>query len=83
VKDGNIFLIFNDSGENLFVKPGDKIKQFELKGKDALVVLATVDNKGNVAREALFSPERRDAILRPKDCVELSNDQMFIYASRK
>jgi hypothetical protein len=83
VKDGNIFLIFNDSGENLFVKPGDKIKQFELKGKDALVVLATVDNKGNVAREALFSPERRDAILRPKDCVELSNDKMFIYASRK
>jgi hypothetical protein len=83
VKGGRIYLLFNDSGENLFVKPGDKIKQFELKGKDALVSLATIDAEGNVKREALFSPERRDVVLRPKDCVELSNDDMFIYASRK
>ena len=82
VKGGKIYLVFNDSGENLFVKSGDKIKQFELKGKDALVVLATIDNDGNASREALFSPERRDVILRPKDCVELKNQDMFIYASR-
>ena len=30
-----------------------------------------------------FAPERRDVILRPKDCVELSDDKIFIYASRK
>lgn len=83
VKGSNIYLVFNDSGENLFIKPGDKIKQFELNGKDALVVLATIDSDGKVSREALFSPERRDVILRPKDCVELKNQDMFIYASRK
>jgi len=83
VKGDKIYFIFNDSGKNLFLKPGDKIDQFELKGKDALVVLATVDNEGNVTREALFSPEKRDVVLRPKDCVELSNDDMLIYASRK
>ena len=83
VKDGRIYLVFNDSGENLFVKSGDKIKQFELKGKDALVVLATVDGDGSVSREALFTPDRRDVILRPKDCVQLKDDAMFIYASRK
>ncbi len=82
VKGSNIYLVFNDSGENLFVKPGDKIKQFELKGKDALVVLATMDRDGKVSREALFSPDRRDVILRPKDCVELKNQDMFIYANR-
>lgn len=83
VKGDKLYLVFNDSGENLFLKPGDKVKQFEVTGEDALVVLATVDRNGEVAREALFSPERRDVILRPMDCVELDNKDMFIYASRK
>ncbi|MBS1546984.1 MAG: hypothetical protein JST38_07290 [Bacteroidetes bacterium] len=83
VKGSNIYLVFNDTGENLFLKPGDKVKQFSLTGKDALVVLATIDSEGNTTREALFSPERRDVILRPKDCVELKDENMFIYASRK
>lgn len=83
VKKDKIYIIFNDSGENLFLKPGDKVKQFELTGKDALVVLATVDGEGHTTREALFSPERRDVILRPQDCVEMRNESMFIYANRK
>lgn len=83
VKGSRIYLVFNDTGENLFVKPGDKIKQFELKGKDALVILATIGEDGNVFREALFTPDRRDVILRPQDCVQLKDDAMFIYASRK
>lgn len=83
VKGDKIYVLFNDSGENLFLKPGDRFKQFELTGKDALVVLATVNSDGTTEREALFSPERRDVILRPQDCVELSNEKMFIYASRK
>lgn len=83
VKGDKIYLIFNDTGENLFLKPGDKIRQFELKGKDALVTIATIDGDGNTKREALFTPERREAILRPKDCTQLEDDRMFIYASRK
>lgn len=83
VKGSNIYLVFNDSGENLFLKPGDKVDQFSLTGKDALVVLATVDGDGQVSREALFAPDRRDVILRPKDCAELKDRSMFIYASRK
>lgn len=83
VKHDKIYFVFNDTGENLFLKPGDKVKQFALTGKDALVVLATVDANGTVSREALFSPDRRDVILRPKDCVELEDESMFIYANRK
>lgn len=83
VSGDRIHLIFNDTGKNLFLKPGDKVDQFSLQGKDALVVLATVDANGNTTREALFSPDRRDVILRPKDCVELEDGSMFIYASRK
>jgi len=83
VKGDKIYLIFNDTGENLFLKEGDKVKLFELKGNDALVTIATVDSDGKVKREALFSPERREAILKPNDCLQLANDQMLIYATRK
>lgn len=83
VKDDRIYLLFNDTGDNLFVKPGDKVKQFELTGKDALAVLVTIDAAGEVSREALFSPERRDVILRPADCEQLMDQSMFIYGSRK
>lgn len=83
VKGENLYLIFNDTGENLFLKPGDKVHQFELSGKDALVTIATISSEGQVTREALFTPERRDVVLRPKDCVQLQDDRMLIYASRK
>jgi len=83
VKGDNIYLIFNDSGKNLSLRPGDKINRFDIKGKDALTVLVTLDSNGNVAREALFPLDIRDVILRPKDCVELSNDKMIVYADRK
>jgi len=83
VKGENIYFIFNDSGQNLFLKDGDKVQQFEIKGKDALVVLATVDAMGGVSREALFTPERRDVILKPKDCVQITDERMFIFAERK
>ncbi|HEY0976523.1 MAG TPA: hypothetical protein VGE21_03550 [Flavobacteriales bacterium] len=83
VKGDRLYFVFNDSGENLFLKPGMKVQQFELKGKDALITLATVDSDGNVTREALMTPEKRDAILKPKDCVQMRDDRLFIYAQRK
>jgi hypothetical protein len=46
LKGGKIYLLFNDNGENLFLKDGDKVQQFEVTGKDALVTLATIDEDG-------------------------------------
>lgn len=82
VKGERLYMVFNDSGKNLFLKPGDKVEQFGAPGKDALVVLVTVDRDGNVSREPLFTTDKREAFLRPKDCVQLSDEgSMFIYAS--
>jgi hypothetical protein len=83
LKGGKIYLLFNDNGENLFLKDGDKVQQFEVTGKDALVTLATIDEDGITHREALFSPEKRDAKVCPKDCITLEDERMFLYASRK
>ncbi len=83
LKGGKVYLVFNDTGENLFLKDGERVGQFEVSGRDALVTLATVDEDGITHREALFSPEKRDAKLCPKDCVQLVDGRSFIYASRK
>jgi len=83
IKDDKMFFVFNDTGENLMLLPGDKVQQFELKGKEALITLVTVDADGHVHREALLAPDKRDAILMPKECFQMEDDRMFIYASRK
>lgn len=83
VKDDKMYFIFNDNGANLFLKPGDKVEQFKLNNKNSLVTIATVDGDGHVKREALFTPEKRESILRPKDCVQLQDDRMLIYATFK
>jgi hypothetical protein len=75
--------VFNDNGKNLFLSQGSKVEQFDLKGKEALITLVTVDATGRVTREALLAPDKRDAILRPKECFQLEDDRMFIYAERK
>jgi hypothetical protein len=83
VKDDQIYLIFNDNGENLFLPKGERVKQFELKGDDAIVTLATIDGDGTVHREALFTQERKGAIFKPSDCRSFPGDRMFLYATRR
>ncbi|MCB0771577.1 MAG: hypothetical protein KDC00_14345 [Flavobacteriales bacterium] len=83
VTEDNIYFVFNDNGKNLFLLPGDKVEQFKLGGKEALITLATVEGVGTVHREALLAPDKRDAITRPKACVQIDENRMFVYAARK
>jgi hypothetical protein len=48
-----------------------------------LITLATVESDGTVHREALLNVEKRDFITRPKDCVQLQDGRLFIFASWK
>jgi hypothetical protein len=83
VNKDKIFLMFNDSGKNLFLTPGQKVEPMKLNGKESLITLATIDQDGRVYREALMANDRRDAITRPRSCVQLQDDRMFIFAKRR
>jgi hypothetical protein len=83
VKGDKLYFVFNDNGKNLFLSQGMKVEQFDLRGKEALITLVTVNADGHVYREALLAPDKRDAILRPKSCFQMADDRMFIYAARK
>jgi len=82
VKDDKIYLIFNDNGKNLFLTQGAKVEPFKY-GKDMLITLVTIDGDGRVYREALLAQDKRDAMTRPKTCVQIGKDRLFIYASWK
>jgi hypothetical protein len=82
VKNDHIYLMFNDSGKNLLLLPGDKVEPFRY-GKEMLITLATINNDGKVFREALMPQDKRDAITRPKAGVQIADDRLFIYASWK
>ena len=82
VKGSNLYFVYNDNGKNLFLNAGDKFERTDFSGKSSIVTLATVDQDGRVVREALFDPEKRDLILRPKSCRQLEDDRMFMYATR-
>ncbi|MCW5898143.1 MAG: hypothetical protein KIT10_02650 [Flavobacteriales bacterium] len=82
VKDDHIYVMFNDSGKNLMLLPGDKVEPFKY-GKDMLITLATINADGKVFREALLPQDKRDAITRPKAGVQTGDDRLFIYANWK
>ena len=82
VKNDHIYLMFNDSGKNLMLLPGDKVEPFKY-GKDMLITLATINADGKVFREALLPQDKRDAITRPKAGVQIGDDRLFIYANWK
>jgi len=82
VKGSNIHLMFNDSGKNLFLTPGEQVEPFRY-GKEMLITLATIDQDGRVYREALLSQEKREAMTRPKAGVQIGDDRLFIYANWK
>jgi hypothetical protein len=88
VKQENIYLMFNDSGKNLALLPGDKIEYFKIgqdvrTRSDRLVTLATINADGKVFREALLPLDKRDAVMLPKKCVQVGDDRLFIYAEWK
>lgn len=83
VKGSNLYIVYNDNGQNLFLAAGDKFKNADFQGKSSIVTLATVNIDGHVTREALFDPEKRELILRPKSCRQLKDDRLFLYATRK
>lgn len=82
VKEQDIHVIFNDTGKNLFLRPGDKVEPYR-PGKEALIVLATMNATGKASREALLSVEKREAITLPKSAVPIGDDRLFIYADWK
>ena len=69
--------LYNECKGLLYPSAGSALSK--LDGSD----LITIDADGHVHREALLAPDKRDAILMPKECFQMEDDRMFVYATRK
>lgn len=83
VDDDKLRFIFNDNGENLFYKDGDKIHNFTRKLKRAMVSMVTMDSRGVQKREALFTALESGVLVRPKVSEQVSDDELVIYGQWK
>ncbi|MDH3710007.1 MAG: hypothetical protein OER04_08980 [Cyclobacteriaceae bacterium] len=82
VAKGKLFFVFNDNPKNLHKQSSDlKIHNFT-KGKESVVVLVSVDGKGEVKKEPLFQVRDTNTYTKPKVCEQISRDQMIIFSQR-
>ena len=82
IAKGKMFFVFNDNPKNLHKESNDlKIYNYT-KGKESVVVLVTLDGKGEAKKEPLFQERDTKTTTKPKVCEQTSRDQMIIYSER-
>lgn len=79
----NLHLVFNDTRKNLEVDKQGKYYNYDLRDKNGIVMLASIDADGNVSRRALIRNTEIEAITRPKLCKQVNATQMLLYAKRR
>jgi hypothetical protein len=81
VLKGKICFFFNDNPKNL---TGDvKGKPANYNGKQSVVVMVSLDQKGTPTKQPLFNSVDVDVITRPKVCEQVSNKEVILFGQRK
>lgn len=82
VAQGKMFFVFNDNPKNLHKKSNDQRIHNFTKGKESVVVLVTLNGKGDISKEPLFQVRDTKTITKPKACEQVSRNQMIIYSEK-
>ncbi len=82
IAKGKMFFVFNDNPKNLHKKSSDPKIYNYTKGKESVVVLVTLDGKGEVKKEPLFQVRDTKTTTKPKVCEQISRNHMIIYSER-
>jgi hypothetical protein len=78
---GKVCFFFNDNPKNL---TGDvKGKPANYNGKQSVVVMVSLDQKGNPTKQPIFNTVDVDVITRPKVCEQISNKEVILFGQRK
>ena len=82
IAKGKMFFVFNDNPKNLNKTSDDQRIHNFTKGKESVVVLVSVDGRGEVEKEPLFQVKDTKTITKPRVCEQISRDQMIIYSEK-
>ncbi|HYG02029.1 MAG TPA: hypothetical protein VD927_06255 [Chryseosolibacter sp.] len=79
---GQLCFIFNDDPRNVSYSGVGKVVNYR-GGKESLVMLVTLDQKGKQRRQPLFSSADLEVITRPKVCEQITNNEVILFGQRR
>jgi hypothetical protein len=75
--------VFNDNARNIYDKSLKEGKVYSFSYKNLAVALNTVDSNGKQERTSLINTPKKEEIVRPKVSVQVSKNEMILFAKRK
>ncbi|HEU4718898.1 MAG TPA: hypothetical protein VFU15_13735, partial [Bacteroidia bacterium] len=79
-KDNKLYIIYNDTPKNQMMKPGGAPEYF-IPGKDCQVVMAVIDEKGNVSRESIPGISDGKFMICPSSSKVYPGAEIMLYLS--
>jgi hypothetical protein len=78
---GNLCFIFNDNPDNLELDDNEKADNY--RPSKSIVVVASLDQKGNLTKKPIFNSKDVEVITVPKVCEQISNTEVVLFGQRK
>jgi hypothetical protein len=78
---GKICFFFNDHPENVNYKGVGRPVPY--RAKESIVILASLNQKGEQTRQPVFALRDIEVIMRPKVCEQVSNHDVILFGQRK
>ena len=77
-----LYFVFNDNPKNLTNQGDGKLKNY-LLNKESLVVLVTMNQKGEQVKEALFDAREAEVYIRPKVGKQTGFSETILFGQKK
>ncbi len=78
---GNLCFIYNDNPDNMALEDDEKADNFN--PSKSVVVISSIDPKGNVTKKPIFTSKDVEVITVPKVCEQISNTEVVLFGKRK
>jgi hypothetical protein len=79
---GRICFLYNDNPKNITYTGVGKVANYN-PGKESIVVLASLTEKGELERKPLFTSADVEVITRPKVCEQIGGSEIILFGQRK
>lgn len=82
VVKNKLYFVFNDNPRNIERNSSGRVYNFS-GGRESLVVLVTVNARGEQKREPLFSTAEAEVIIRPKVSSQVAQRKMILFGQKR
>lgn len=80
ITNEKLYLLYNDTKKNL--EKNVKLRNYDLRDKNGIIMLASIDAEGNVERRPLMSNDDISTILVPKLSAQVNRKELFLFGKR-